>query len=196
MVNKLKEMSYGAARYIVLKELDERDSIGRLLLKYDRQLTINMMDYCDWIDKADISIQSKKLYDINWQKAVDIPKVLIHIGQRFPFLVLQHSELDWTAFISAWVRISEEFIGIIEHYISLRDLKEEEISGLRQIIAECRSAIEPTITLVNLGVGYMDLIAAGRELVNEMQQWQQSQPAALRLSNAYLQSLGVIKPEE
>lgn len=196
MITKIKNMSYGAARYYVLKELDERDDIGRLLLSYDPQLAIKMMDFCDWIDKANIAYGNNDPDSIDWRKAQDIPNTLVAFAEKFPFLTLSASELNWEGFLSAWLTIANEFVNILEHHMRTGRLPEDDFRRLEQMARACQDTLRPVYTLAELGAGYLDLIKAGSELMKEIQKWRQSQPSAIRLSQAYLKAVGIIKDEE
>lgn len=196
MITKIKHMSYGAARYCVLKELDERDSIGRLLLSYDPQLATKMMDFCDWIDKANIAYGNNTPELIDWGKAQDIPHTLIAFAEKFPFLTLSASELNWEGFLSAWLVIANEFVNILEHHLRTGHIPEQDARRLEQLVRACQDTLRPVYTLAELGASYTDLIKAGQELVREMQKWRQSQPASIRLSQAYLKAVGIIKDED
>lgn len=194
MLQKFKEMSYGSARYLVLRELDERGPIGQLLLRYDSQLAVKMMNFCDWIDRSAIACGENRPDDIDWRKANDIPGTLMMCAETFPFLILTASELDWTGFLSAWITIAKEFLAIAG-YIAANS-PEDQRHGINNIMRGVEETLRPTYTLMELGVSYIDLIKASSNLVQEMQKWRQSQPAAIRLSEAYLKALGVMKPDE
>lgn len=194
MVTNIKEMSYGAARYCVLKELDERGPIGQLLLSYDHQLANTMMDFCDWIDRTNIAYESNRPRDIDWRKADHMPAVLMSFAEKFPFLILSASELDWNGFLSAWLAIAGEFVTIMNHHLQ-EPMPEPEKHKIEDIIRGCQETLQPVFTLVEFGASYLDLIKAGNELVREMKMWRQSQPSSIRLSHAYLRALGIIKDE-
>lgn len=194
MLQNIKNMSYGAARYTVLKELDTRGPIGRLLLNYDHQLASKMMNICDWIDSAAIALSNNQLQDMRWTSIDQAPNSFIFIAEKFPFLILTASELNWDVFISAWLVITHEFLGVMNACVE--HLPREDAERLIEICHRIESTLEPTYTLAELGASYTDLIKASNEMVKELRNWRQSQPASLRLSQAYLRALGVIPDDE
>lgn len=193
MIQKMKNIPYGTARYIVLKELDTRGLIGQLLLNYDHQLASTMMNLCDWIDRAEIALNGGN-EPLSFDSVRDIPHMFIFFTEKLPYLILTASELDWTEFVSAWVTIEHHFIGVMQALSE--HMQEEERHGIIELCKGIEGTFTPLYTLIDLGVSYADMIKVGNELVREMQNWRQSQPASIRLSQAYLRALGVIKDEE
>ena len=194
MLQNIKNMTYGAARYTVLKELDTRGNIGRLLLNYDHQLAANMMNICDWIDSAAIALSNNEFKDIHWASIERAPNAFILVAEKFPFLILTASELNWDIFISAWIVITHEFLGVMNACIER--LPHEDAERLIEMCHKIDATLDPTYTLAELGASYTDLIKASNEMVKELRNWRQSQPASLRLSQAYLKALGVIHDED
>lgn len=193
MLQKIKEMSYGAARYMVLKELDTRGEIGRLLLNYDHQLAATMMNLCDWIDTAAIALAENRFAGIKWESISHAPHAFVTMAEKFPFLILTESALNWDTFISAWNTIIQEFLGVMSACIQY--LPKEDAERLIEMCNMIENTLRPTYTLAELGASYIDLMRAGNEITKELRNWRQSQPASLRLSQAYLRALGVIKDE-
>lgn len=195
MIQKIKEMSFGTAKYIVLKELDERGPIGQLLISYDYNFANNMMNICEWIDRADISVEEKNLNSIQWSYLDEACCLLSQMSEKFPFLMLISSELEWTPFVSAWLTIADQLI-LLANYALENGLEGPDREFCMRLIDTLQMVLAPIHQLIELSVGYQELLKASAEIVKELRGWKQSQPAAIRLSRAYLQSMGVVPPDE
>lgn len=195
MFLEIKHMPYSTARYMVIKELDTRGHIGRLLLNYDHKLSLTMMDLCEWIDRAEIAFKNNEPNLIRWDMVKNACHMFTMFAEKFPFLVLLSSELDWSGFLSAWIVVIQEFTNVVNFHSQFIEEPRQK-DEIMQNMSNLDSALQPIYKLMELGAGYMELIKASREIAMELRNWKQSQPAAMRLSSVYLQSLGVIDENE
>lgn len=195
MIQKIKEMNFGAAKYVVMKELDERGPIGQLLLSYDPNIANNMMNICEWVDRSQIALEEHNDSGVDLRYLEEASCLLSQMSEKFPFLMLISSQLEWEIFLSGWMAIAGEMIAIGSYMIDriqddyLRDKTIQMVEGLKIVLA-------PTHQLIELGAGYQELLQASAEIVKELRHWRQSQPSAIRLSHAYLRSLGMMPREE
>lgn len=197
MVQKLKDMHFGTAKYVVMKELDERGPIGQLLISYDPNFANNMMNVCEWVDKTQITLeeqQNNRNPQIDYGYLEDAVRLLNSMSEKFPFLMLVASQLDWETFLSGWLTITNE-IAQISGFLAEQNDDPRLCDMCRQCSDSLMAILAPTCQLIELGIGYQELLQASAEIVKELQGWRQSQPSAIRLSHAYLRSLGMI-PEE
>ena len=190
MMDRVIEYTYGEARYEVLKELDTRGYVGSLLLKHHTDLIniINVM--CRTLETA----MSPDFEDVKslGNMPLNVKEMLLSILSKYPSYILIHSEYDWTPFTSAFVLLVTNYLNLMEQFC-------EECSALKDdwyhkevaTIKLLREYIDAILNLMELGVSYKNLIQASNEIAAELKTWRQNRPAAMRLSQTYLQSLGI-----
>ena len=73
-----------------------------------------------------------------------------------------------------------------------QDLFDEYTKYLTNIM----QSLDPVLSLLELTVSYKALFQATAQLLDELHTWRQSRPAAIRLSEAYLNSIGYYNNRE
>lgn len=196
MLNKIRNFSYGEARYHVMKEIDTQGDIGRILSSIVPQLSIIMIRVCEQIDKLHAWNPGEPENDL--QVSQDTINMFVAIQQAYPTLVLTEDTLEWNDWMSAWCAMVHEFCSAFGGYANYKlSMNEQDpmANSLLQELGGIEATLAPTMRLAELGAGYNDLLQASAEIVKELKSWRQSRPASLRLSQAYLASLGLVKPE-
>jgi len=198
MLNKLKEYSYGDARYIVLKELDTRGPIGDFLLNFQPHYATLVMQMGEFIDTWDSQMDAlpPSIMEIPGIQDQDF-QTICAMHEMLPDFILLHSELDWNTFISAYLTFLSVFVNltidILHHYETPENTA--EMQDLVSRIQHYVSSLDSTLRLCELGAGFSDLLHASQNIVRELQGWKQSNPSAVRLSQAYLKAIGFM-PED
>ena len=196
MLNDFKVFEFPEARYILLKELDTKGPIGRLLLNALPHLANNVMGMADMINCVHCAQPGE--YIPQRGDGVSVHE-FVAVGEILPGLILTHSELNWNDFISAYCAFVHEYVQAMTHNYDVREsdgtpLTDEERCFFEQSRNDLRilqNAVMPTLKLVELGIGYTELLQASSKIVEELQSWRQSRPTSLRLSRAYLDALGI-----
>ena len=93
----------------------------------------------------------------------------------------------WEDFLSAWVSLMGNYIGVVMARVENEEFGDKE--SLIQTLMNIGESCEAITQLVEIGISYIDLLNASRQLVDEMKTWQNSRPTSLKLSEAYLDSL-------
>lgn len=186
MIMNMRAMEFGEARYIVLKELDTRGDVGSKLLKHNHEL-LNI------VEKVCSNLEASFSPQMGGLAAVDIPnnwelEVLLQISTAFPSYMLQNlASPTWEDFLSAWVSLMGNYIGVVMARVENEEFGDKE--SLIQTLMNIGESCEAITQLVEIGISYIDLLNASRQLVDEMKTWQNSRPTSLKLSEAYLDSL-------
>lgn len=204
MFNNFEVMTYPEARYAFLKELDTRGPIGRLLLIEIPQLTNSMMRAAEFIDTI-ATLEEHQYVDCGIDN--DVRVAFCQIGERLPRLMLLESELDWNTFVNAYCAFMFEYTKAIRYNadLVLCNAEKEHPESAEELILHANDAmhmadeieylIKPALRLIEIGIGYTELLEASAHIVEELRSWQQSRPASLRLSKAYLDAMGIVSKE-
>lgn len=191
MTEKLIQYTYGEARYEALKELDTRGRVGTILLKHHADLinTVNVM--CHTLETA----MAPDFEDVKTlgNMPLNIKQDLISILSRYPSYMLVHSDCNWTVFTSAFVLLVTNYLNLMESFNEACGLNEDDAwwKKEQETVEYLRSCIEGIINLIEIGTSYKTLIQASNEIVAELKTWGAHRPAAMRLSQLYLRSLGI-----
>ena len=196
MLNNYHQFSYGESRYIVLKELDTYGPIGQILLRDDNQMADKIMKMGQTIDK----LNAPEIHPDQKLDLMSIPQdffdMIVRLSQSAPYLILTHSELNWNEFLSAWICFIHSYTeGITQNINAIVAQKPEDREGFDFSLKRCKdieSSLSPIYTLIQIGMGYTELIKVTDELLRKYDGWRDSEPAAIRLSEAYLESLGFL----
>lgn len=192
MLNNFVKMTYGEARHEVLKELDNRGPIGSFLLSRHPDLT-NIIEYvCRYLEKAMTPDSDPK--DLG-NFPSNIKTSLEFLTLRFPSYLILYSEHDWNCFCSALFLLLDNFLNAGETFINSvaeDDWSKEE----KKYINRIREQLSAILRIIDIGAGYSELCKASAQIVEELKTWSQSRPAAFKLSEAYLKSLGIGGTEE
>lgn len=199
MLNKVINFQYGKARYIVLKELDTRGPIGQILTKNNSRSADIILDLADKIDRMEICLSDSEAGSMPWPFSVneDHFNFIIHTNRSFANLVLLNSELDWNTFINAWLAFVNHYLDVLQRYADPRRTpdNDNDYEQMHSQVCNIANSLQSVMKLLEIGYGYTELIEASNSLVQEMRGWQQSRPAAIKLSQAYLKSLGFCKED-
>lgn len=203
MLNKVVDLTFAQARYIILKELDECGPIAHLLRKKNARLTEQFHELCEivvkhrqWIDEHIEDMEAEMpAWDISKMQAFSF----IAINEHLPHLILCNSELNWDDFISAWLVIYTEYIDVYNtltqtfynrHANNLLEDDDKIISMNRELLEAMSMSITGILNLLDIGMGYTQLIRSTDYLLKEISEYKHSNPNPVRLSRAYLESLG------
>lgn len=201
MLNKVEEFNFGQAKYIVLKELDTFGPIAKELLAKDlRNLNVEMMEICDRIEL----IQT-------WDKQGALPTsyhiedrhfyCFISLGEVLPSLVLLRSELNWNTFIGGLLIIADEYCKCYAELTNIvfeEESKKETSNEMPCIedninrLQDIKNSFDAIKVLLEIGVGYTELLKASFDIARELKTWRNSNPASIRLSQSYLKALDFI----
>ena len=195
MLNNFKVFEYPEARYIVLKELDTKGPIGRLLLNIVPDLANTMMGMSEMINCIHCAQPGEYIPQQGNAPHIDH---FIAVSEALPSLILVYSELDWNDFISAYCAFLHEYITAMRCNYEVEEGAEHLTDDERHFFAcgheqlnALENTIAPVLKLVEIGIGYTELLQASGRMVEELQSWRQSRPTSLRLSRAYLEALGI-----
>ena len=114
MLKNFVQMTYGEARYEVLKELDTRGPIGSFLLSRHSDLTAIIEYMCHYLEKAmtpDIEIKSLGNFPNNIKHGLE------NLLLRLPTYLTVYSEYKWDTFCSALFLLTDNFINAGESFI-------------------------------------------------------------------------------
>ena len=119
------------------------------------------------------------------------------MNEFMPYFILCHSEYNWNEFLSAWLKIMSEYIEIHRHITQIYDERENLdevsknfVSDNMNILKDLSESMTVTLNLLDIGIGYTHLIQATDYIIQELSLQRQANPNPVRLSMAYLQSLG------
>lgn len=190
MIFNLKEKDFGESRYIVLKEIDTVGQIGRLLINRNDALMQSIQEMTYNMEKA-------YLPECGGIAAFELPHIqclydIIGATEALPSLILQDLHANWDDFLSAWLCLITNYCKIIVEKIEL-DPAQERAKQCAENLSRLDRAIESIVRLFEFGLTYMDLINASRTLVEEIKTWGDARPMALKLSEAYLNTLNFYK---
>ena len=195
MVTELKELDFGQARYVILKELDLKGPVGTILLRDQHELaevvstvvkTIESA-MCPEIGLAGVTPMSDRTY-----------RVLNHVSNTMPsYMLREPNTFAWGEFLNAWMILIDNYLNIQDTIVENLETPHPEMSvELRDRIANLRDGLSSIYRLVALGVSYADLINVTDRLVEEIRSWGNARPAALQLSSAYLEALNFYNKKE
>ena len=197
MITKLLPLTYGQCRYEFIKELDTPGYIGEKLIMMQPQFAESMMELGTWVDQYIDAIPDPNnmpcrpkllLFEDNISRFYNIINII-------PYMMFANSEYDWTLFLSAFIgfvnTVCNVTIDIINNYHTPDN--DDEYRELMQNINDLLESLKPIYLIIEFSLGYSDLIKASAILVDELKGWTQSQPAPLKLSQAYLQAIGFEK---
>lgn len=196
MLNNFRVFEYPEARYLVLKELDTKGPIGRLLLNAVPNLANSMMGMSEMIDRIHCAQPGE--YIPQHGDSLHTNEFII-INEVLPSLILVHSEFNWNDFISAYCAFIHEYIACMRCNYDVRESDGTPMTDEEHHFFECghndlnvlEETVLPTLKLAEIGIGYTELLQASGRMVEELQSWRQSRPTSLRLSRAYLEALGI-----
>lgn len=188
MIDKFIEMTYGEARYEVLKELDTRGPIGSLLQKNCPDLLSTMEFVCRQLEK--VMTEDFKIQDLG-NIPMNIKETLESILASYPIFILLHSEYNWNTFTSGLILLIKNYNNVALEFYRTCNQEEDWIKQEYKYLARMQELIDATINLINLGAGYLDLLQASAIIVEELKTWRKSRPASMKLSESYLKSLGL-----
>lgn len=192
MTEQLIQYSYGEARYEALKELDTRGRVGTILLKQHPDLVniVNVM--CNTLETA-MAPDFEDILTLG-NMPLNVKQTLASILGSYPSYMLVHSDCEWTVFTSAFILLVNNYLNLMESFTKAccqgatdDPWQKKEL----EIIEFMRSCIEGINNLVEIGVSYKTLIQASNAIVAELKTWGEHRPAAMRLSQLYLRSLGI-----
>lgn len=205
MFNKMKEMTLGKARYTILKELDTRGPIGQLLLSLDPQMSSTMMNLCEnlfeidaWLGAIEAARQSGEAAPQPPQLGFDDHAVatFMTITGALPTFILLYSEMDWNTFCSALMTLVNSYVNVMMGALEAVGCGQEEMNDQSSKADSLMMSMDPVMKLMELGAGYEDLLRASNKLIEQMKAFNQSSPSPVRLSEAYLKSLGFYTKKE
>lgn len=204
MLNKLVQLNYAQARYIVLKEFDLMGPIARCFIAPQERLAEEILGIGEDIDNRQIALAEFKKTG-KWGTALESPmpsnyfNAIMRISTNLAHNVLCYSEYEWNDFISAWLEFCNEYVRIL--YMMADELEHHpECKGnadhLRKQASDVAKNLQGILNLVEIGMGYSQLIASTEKLLEKMETFKSDRPDIVRVSNAYLTSLGYHKKEE
>lgn len=205
MLNNIKEMTLGQARYTILKELDTRGPIGQLLLSLDSQMASTMMNLCETLFEIDAWLGACNEASEAQQPTPQPPQLgfddryinsLMAMTGNIPTFALLYSEMDWNTYMSALSTLVNSYINITMESLHAVNCNGPELDEQEQKANMLGSSMEPIMKLMEIGAGYEELLRASSKLVEQMKAFNQSSPAPVRLSEAYLKSLGFYTKKE
>ena len=187
MLNNFVQMSFGEARYEVLRELDVRGPIGAFLLSRHSELTGMIEHICRYLEKAMTPEVLPKDYG-NFPNNIkyDLEFLLL----KLPTYLVVYSEYDWNKFCSALFLLIDNYLNAGESFVCSCG-NDEWAQQEREYIRQIREQLSAILRIVDIGAGYTELCKASSQIVEELKTWSRSRPAAFRLSEAYLKSLGI-----
>lgn len=198
MLNKLIPLTWGQARYEFLKELDTPGEIGERLIVIQPMIAELAFRASNWVDTFKDWIPDPKTQECPDDLPFldpDVQQIIYSTASYMPYLILAHSEWNWTLFFSAFVTFVgtgiETTIRIIEAFCT--DPNDALFLERKQSLRDIDDYLKPLHVMAEFDVSYQDLIRAGALLMDEIKGWQQCNPSAIRLSSAYLQAIGFDK---
>lgn len=192
MIMQIKNMSYGDARYIILKSLDTRDEIGIILLNDYPQLLNTMGEVSKVIESA-MSCGDGGLGSVQYPD-FSIIYTLKEITNSMPSYMLRDFNcMAWEDFLNAWLCICDNFCDIIKDKVTQEPENRPEFDKYLHSIIDIQQGLGAIIRLITVGLSYIDLINATSSILDEVKTWKDSRPTSLRLSEAYLQALDFYK---
>lgn len=190
IVNEVKKMNFGDARYLILKSLDTRDAIGSLLIKYSPQLLNTVGKVCNSLEEVMMAGEGGNALFVIPDENELIS--IIEITRAMPCFMLQDIACPlWSDFLSAWICLIENFGGAILQKVDGIEGPYED--KMRDTVGDMFQALTSIERLITCGNSYIDLIQATNNLLNEIKSWANTRPTSLRLSEAYLQALDFYK---
>lgn len=202
MLNKMINFNYSQARYIVLKEFDLRGPIATVLQCSGEHMSEIVMGIANEIEERNIAIHNWKTKG-EWSEAIVnlVPDNFAHIIQRIcellPHYILCYSDYNWNEFISAWLEFCNEYIRLLtmgaeeaSHYYNE---PHPVIKDLQEYAGMLARSLQSTLMLLEMGMGYTQLISSTDRLLSRMEEFKQDRPNIVRVSDAYLASLGYKK---
>ena len=109
-----------------------------------------------------------------------IEYTMLYFAELCPLFLVIASHLDWNEFLSAYIFV----ITVYQDYLEKHNYEKAD-TILTQLV--------PIYRMAEFGAGYEELIRASNMLVAEMKLWRDIAPPSLKLSQAYLESLGYYK---
>lgn len=192
MIMQIKNMSYGDARYIVIKSLDTRDEIGTILLRDHPQLLNTMGEVSRIIEEA-MSCGNGGLGGVNYPSP-DVFRDLEVVTNTLPAYMLRDIvNPAWEDFLNAWISLCDNLCNIVHAKIENEPDDNPCFNDMLNTMIEIQKGLGSIMRLIEVGVSYIDLINATSRILDEVKTWKECRPTSLRLSEAYLQALDFYK---
>lgn len=180
-------MTYGEARYEILKELDTRGPVGSFLLSRHQDLTSTVEHICRYLEKAMTpEVEAKDIGNFPGNIKTNIEYLLL----RIPTYLVVYSELKWDTFCSALFLLVDNYLSAGETFLETCG-EDDWVKNERTYINRMREQLSAILRIIDIGAGYTELCVASSQIVEELKTWSRSRPAAFKLSEAYLKSLGI-----
>lgn len=187
MLNNFVQMTYGEARYEILKELDTRGPIGSFLLSRHQDLTATVEHMCRYLEKAMTPDTDPKSFG-NFPNNVKCSLEFLLL--RIPTYLIVYSEYEWNKFCSALFLLVDNYLNAGESFVATCG-DDEWTKAEKNYIQRIREQLSAILRIIDIGAGYTELCRASSQIVEELKTWSRSRPAAFKLSEAYLKSLGI-----
>lgn len=198
MLNKLIQFNYPQARYIILKEFDTLGKIAKLFAMPHEQLGEAILGLGEEIEQRNIALEEYHKTGV-WGEVLTQPipnnylNIIVRISRDLPHHILCHSEYEWNEFISAWLTFCNEYARLVSDAIEILQ-EHHEFKGdpehMGQQMSDLVKSIQSTINLAEIGIGYSQLIKSTEHLLEKMEQFEHDRPDIVRVSRAYLETLG------
>lgn len=186
MIFNLKEKDFGDSRYILMKEFDTVGPIARII--YDRYPMMRRA-----VAEAMYTMEIVYLPERGGLASFNLPDFqmlweLCGTTESMTSFVLQDLGLQWDDFLSAWMSFITNYCKILCDKL---EFEENEVlkNEYEVIVKNIDNAISGLLNLFELGISYLDLIQTSRKLLEEMKAWGDARPTAMKLSEAYLNTL-------
>ena len=100
--------------------------------------------------------------------------------------------------MSAWITFFKtHYTTLMRLFGHLRTPQNQDLfDEYTKYLTNIMQSLDPVLSLLELTVSYKALFQATAQLLDELHTWRQSRPAAIRLSEAYLNSIGYYNNRE
>lgn len=194
MIKDLTIMDFYSVRDIITSELEQKKTLGKLILKrypdFDkvirimtRELEIALLEDCE----EESSLMSKEMF-IN----------LKMVAYNLPVWILRYPEYSWHDFVSAFVLLYENYLDVQDQILTiLKEREPEEFNenwGLvHQDLNILKEEVYPALkNLATFGVTLKDLVLMAYEVSEELKELRQARPVSMQLSESYLKALDIL----
>lgn len=188
MIKKLVELTYGEARYEVLKELDTKGPIGKFLIKRHPNLISDMELICRTLEKAMTPGSSPRELG-NFPE--NVRENLRELMMKMPTYLILESDMDWTIFLSGLCLLITNYIGAEKMFYESYDIKSPEFERDLAFIAFVEEQLMAISHLAEIGSSFLDLVIIANRTTEMLKDLNAAQPGSLKLSQMYLKSLGI-----
>lgn len=199
MLNNLIQFNFAQARYVVLKEFDLRGPIANVLQSSGEHMSDIVMSSAEDIEQRNIALREWHENNV-WSDLLisdlpnDVHHIIVRVCELIPHYILCYSDYNWNEFISAWLEFCNEYVRLLNIGA---ELSAERFGAecpttidLHDRAASLAKSLQSTLSLLEIGMGYTQLIASTERLLHQMEAFQQDRPNIVRVSDAYLTSLG------